>query len=385
MPPKKERRQQNKQDALRRATATHAESSHLGKPIVVCKDISERYDIESEMLEGQFAKVFKGYTKEDKQLRAIKTVIIEKDQTEGKDRIQIAWLAHEVEISRRVVHPNIVTLYEVVRTETTINLIYEMMDCDLWACICHKKTNGTQFTEQECGYFIKQLLEAVAYLHSHSIVHRDIKPENILVNNATNTLKLTDFGIAKVANSDVCTPFGSSSYMAPEIVSGVCKTASEILKMAHTEIVKVRSEAKLIDIWACGLILYLLLVGSFPAVAGRSKEKLEQFSKLGEWSEIVFAKCAKNKLQLADDAKELVVSLLQLDPSARPSASQSLQHPFILRCGTSCSPSTNDEQVEEVQKGDGDFALSELVQDVNDLLVLMRENMDTTHEKSTAG
>ena len=344
------------------------------------------------MTEGNFAKVYRGYTKTpDRQLRAVKTVVIEKDLTEGKDRIQIAWLAQEVEITRRVVHPNIVTLYEVVRTDSTINLIYEMMDCDLWELIRRNQDAGRMFfCEQECGYFIKQLLEAVDYLHSHHIVHRDIKPENILVETATNKLKLTDFGIAKLANSDVCTPYGTCSYMAPEIISGVT-TSKEILKMANTEILKiqVRSEVKQIDIWSCGLLFFLLLVGKRPCVAGRTKEALLHVSQVGrqhghDWSSVVFPQKDKHLWEgVAADAKELVVSLLQLDPALRPTSKVSLSHPFLSRCGNPTSSSLDDHQKisrTEVKTGDGDgdgdFALNDLAVAVNAQLANMRETLD---------
>ena len=290
----------------------------------------------NQICEGSFAKVYCSYTKPDREIRAIKVIETSKDKSE-KDGIKIAWLAQEIEITRRVSHPNIVTLYEIIKTGTTVNFVYEMMDCDLWEFLNELRRDSMWITERHVVFTMKSLLEVVAYLHSHDIVHRDIKPENLLIQKCNGIVKLTDFGIAKVVvGSASATPFGSRSYMAPEILSG---TRKGILQMNHTEIPKVpttKEGVKRMDLWSCGIVLYFLLIGSFPPIVGKTKEDLLPFMKKPEaWDFHVFPEVHDKKWKtVSPEGRKLVSLLLSLDPSDRPTAESALQHRFISRLDT---------------------------------------------------
>eukprot|EP01059_Diplonema_ambulator_P025373 TRINITY_DN4240_c0_g1_i2.p1 TRINITY_DN4240_c0_g1~~TRINITY_DN4240_c0_g1_i2.p1 ORF type:complete len:305 (+),score=88.97 TRINITY_DN4240_c0_g1_i2:291-1205(+) len=244
-------------------------------------------------------------------------------------QVKTAWLAQEIEITRRVSHPHIVQLYEIIKTDTTVYMVYEMMDCDLWEWLRGLRSEKMWISEVHTVFIMQSLLSVVAYLHSHDIVHRDIKPENLLFNKETMQVKLTDFGIAKVVNNH-CTPFGSSSYMAPEIVSGTI----EGLDMAADDIKKIlvtKDEVKQLDLWACGVVLYFLLIGGFPPIAGRSKEYLRDLNKTAEmWRDVLFpAKFEAKWAKVSLEGKALTFSLLSLDPWKRPTAQKALQNPFF--------------------------------------------------------
>ena len=177
------------------------------------------------------------------------------------------------------------------------------------------------------------LLEVVAYLHSHNIVHRDIKPENLLMNIKDGEdpyeIRLTDFGIAKIIDNR-CTPFGSRSYLAPEIVSGI-RQGCDMTTDEAEKVLMTRESVKGLDLWACGIVLYFLLVGDFPPIIGRSKEFLQpHYRDLKTWEETIFPeRTAKRWGRIASEDRQLILSLLSLEPNQRPSALKTLQHTFF--------------------------------------------------------
>ena len=116
------------------------------------------------------------------------------------------------------------------------------------------------YTEKECANIFKQILEAVNYLHAHGVCHRDLKPENILFSTLADdsSLKLIDFGLSKVLDGDKGTmkgAVGTTFYMAPEVISGTYNEKC--------------------DIWACGIILYIMLCGK-PPFYSQNEEELKK-------------------------------------------------------------------------------------------------------------
>eukprot|EP01064_Diplonema_japonicum_P004268 TRINITY_DN1278_c1_g1_i1.p1 TRINITY_DN1278_c1_g1~~TRINITY_DN1278_c1_g1_i1.p1 ORF type:complete len:368 (+),score=87.28 TRINITY_DN1278_c1_g1_i1:58-1161(+) len=325
MPPKKEAREASKAKAEMEAKQRYGDVGHEKKPIYECP-VEERYKMGRQVCEGSFAKVYEAWTKDEKEeIRAIKVM----HKANADTGIKTAWLAQEIEITRRVNHPNIVHLYEIIKTEKSVYYVYEMMDCDLWEFLRGLRKDNMWIHKQHVISIMKSLLEVVAYLHSHDIVHRDIKPENLLIDRATYNVKLTDFGIAKVINNQ-CTPFGSSSYMAPEIVSGTIAG----LDMAADDIQKIlmtKESVKQLDLWACGVVFYFLLIGGFPPIIGRPKEVLRPWTRDPElWKKVIFPPKFEDKwASVSAEGKNLVLSLLSVDAWKRPTAADSLNHPFM--------------------------------------------------------
>lgn len=149
----------------------------------------------------------------------------------------------------------------------------------------------------------------VNYLHINNIVHRDIKLENVLMqtdNKDDLTLKITDFGFAKLFNKgELLTDIlGSPLYMAPEIIQK-------------------KSYSSAVDIWAAGVLLHILLVGEPPYIAGTKKD--------------IFKKIKKDKVEfnnegwnnISKDCKDMLKSIFCKDPQIRPTAAQLLNHHWI--------------------------------------------------------
>uniref|UniRef100_A0A8C9BY31 Serine/threonine-protein kinase DCLK2 n=1 Tax=Phocoena sinus TaxID=42100 RepID=A0A8C9BY31_PHOSS len=170
-------------------------------------------------------------------------------------------------------------------------------------------TSSTKYTERDGSAMVYNLANALRYLHALSIVHRDIKPENLLVceyPDGTKSLKLGDFGLATVVEGPLYTVCGTPTYVAPEIIA----ETGYGLK---------------VDIWAAGVITYILLCG-FPPF--RSENNLQ---------EDLFDQILAGKLEfpapywdnITDSAKELISQMLQVNVEARCTAGQILSHPWV--------------------------------------------------------
>ncbi|XP_050829741.1 serine/threonine-protein kinase DCLK2 isoform X5 [Serinus canaria] len=215
-------------------------------------------------------------------------------------------IENEVSILRRVKHPNIIMLIEEMDTPTELYLVMELVKGgDLFDAI----TSSTKYTERDGSAMVYNLASALKYLHGLNIVHRDIKPENLLVceySDGTKSLKLGDFGLATVVEGPLYTVCGTPTYVAPEIIA----ETGYGLK---------------VDIWAAGVITYILLCG-FPPF--RSENNLQ---------EDLFDQILVGKLEfpspywdnITDSAKELISLMLHVNAEARYTAAQILSHPWV--------------------------------------------------------
>eukprot|EP01126_Amoeba_proteus_P051869 TRINITY_DN6226_c0_g2_i2.p1 TRINITY_DN6226_c0_g2~~TRINITY_DN6226_c0_g2_i2.p1 ORF type:complete len:230 (-),score=45.27 TRINITY_DN6226_c0_g2_i2:207-896(-) len=167
----------------------------------------------------------------------------------------------------------------------------------------------SNFTEQEAAVILKQLLEALVYLHNKGIVHRDLKLENLLLANPGElTVKLADFGLSKLfCGSAMHTACGTPFYVAPDILMATDETGY----------------GPAVDMWAAGVLLYILLSGRLP-FSGDSDEELFQNILDGDlvWKSPQFD-------EVSAEAKDLISHLIVVETSERFTAQQALNHPFI--------------------------------------------------------
>ncbi|KAF7247960.1 Serine/threonine-protein kinase DCLK3 [Varanus komodoensis] len=271
-------------------------------------DVEKCYEIGRTIGDGNFAVVKECHHRSTNRRYAMK--IIDKSKLKGKEDM----LQNEILIIKRLSHPNIVSLIEVFETDAEIYLIMEYVpDGDLFDAIIE----SVKFTEHDAALMITDLCEALVYIHSKNIVHRDLKPENLLVQrnpDKTTTLKLADFGLAKLVKKPIFTVCGTPTYVAPEILAE-------------------NGYGLEVDMWATGVILYILLCG-FPPFRSheRDQEELFQIIQLGHYE---FLSPYWDNISAA--AKDLISRLLVVDPKKRYTAKQILQHRWIHTAGKNSS------------------------------------------------
>ncbi|KAJ6443327.1 protein kinase SNF1 [Purpureocillium lavendulum] len=149
----------------------------------------------------------------------------------------------EIEYLQLLRHPHIIKLYTVIKTHSEIIMVLEYAGGELFD---HIVQHG-RMSESEARRFFQQMLCAVEYCHRHKIVHRDLKPENLLLDEHLN-VKIADFGLSNIMTDGnfLKTSCGSPNYAAPEVIGGKLYAGPEV------------------DVWSCGVILYVLLVGRLP-------------------------------------------------------------------------------------------------------------------------
>mmetsp|Transcript_3304 Transcript_3304/g.12722 ORF Transcript_3304/g.12722 Transcript_3304/m.12722 type:complete len:502 (+) Transcript_3304:339-1844(+) len=212
-------------------------------------------------------------------------------------------LKTEIAMQSLSTHPNVVNFLEAFRTPTHVVITIEYMDGGMLTNLCDPKKRIC--TEADIAYVLKCALQALAFMHRQHRIHRDIKSDNILVDYA-GRVKLADFGFAKkVSGKSLDTQCGTPGYVAPEILKGA-KYGTEV------------------DMWSCGVIVYILL-GGYPPFHDDNHAVLYRKIKAADYSfEPQYWE------QVSDDAKDLIRKMLVVNPESRLSADQALRHPWFL-------------------------------------------------------
>ena len=253
------------------------------------------YDLEKTIGTGGFAKVKLATHVFTGEKVAIKIM----DKTALGDDLPRVKL--EVEALKTLLHQHICRLYQVIETESHYFMVIEYCSGgELFDHIVEKN----RLSETESRKFFRQIVSAVAYLHSLGYAHRDLKPENVLLDKEEN-LKLIDFGLcAKPKNgieSHLQTSCGSPTYAAPELILGRKYLGSEV------------------DIWSMGVLLYALLCGFLP-FDDNSIDRLYGRILSGKYDEPGW---------LSNSSKKLIRAMLQIDPKKRITIQQLCKHPWI--------------------------------------------------------
>ncbi|XP_052865214.1 serine/threonine-protein kinase GL21140 [Anopheles cruzii] len=264
-------------------------------------ELQAKYTLGSVIGDGNFAVVIKLKDKQKTTEYALK--IIDKSKCSGKDH----YLAAEIRVMKKLTHPYIIQLVHDIETMKNMYLVLELVrGGDLFDAI----TRVTRFSENQSKIMIKHLASAMAYLHSLSIVHRDIKPENLLVELDSDgnviLLKLGDFGLACEVTEPLLSICGTPTYVAPEIL------------MESGYGVK-------IDVWAAGIILYILLCG-FPPFVSPDNQQEQLFDAILNG---YFDFPAPYWNNIGDSVRDLIINMLQSDPELRFSSEDILDHPWL--------------------------------------------------------
>ncbi|XP_006625478.1 calcium/calmodulin-dependent protein kinase type 1B isoform X1 [Lepisosteus oculatus] len=282
------------------------------------EDISAVYDLKEKLGEGSFSEVRLAQDKSSQKLVAIKC--IQKRALKGKE----AMLENEIAVLRKIQHGNIVALEDIFETPSQLYLVMTLVT---GGELLDRILERGMYTERDASHVIRQVLDAVQYLHELGIVHRDLKPENLLYDTPFEDSKIviSDFGLSKMEEQGaLSTACGTPAYVAPELLEQ-------------------KTYGKEVDLWAVGVISYILLCG-YPPFYDENDTKLYQQIVKAEyefdspyWDDI------------SESAKDFISHLLQRDPEKRFTCEQALRHPWIS--GSAALEKNIHESVsEQIQK-----------------------------------
>ena len=261
----------------------------------VKKQIIGNYRIEKTIGEGTFGKVKLGIHIPTEEQVAIK--ILEKDKIQ--DREDLERISREINFLKRLNHPNIIKIYDIIENSRNFYIIMELAsNGELFKYIVKKK----KLEETEASYFYYQLILGLEAIHKKKIVHRDIKPENLLLKD-NNILTIIDFGLSNKykKNQLLKTSCGSPCYAAPEMILG---------RKYH---------GLLVDIWSSGIVLYAMVCGYLP-FEDKNNDKLYKKILNGKF---------ELPSRLSNDCKDLIKKILTVNPKKRIGIDGIKKHPFL--------------------------------------------------------
>ncbi|CAL9683011.1 unnamed protein product [Knipowitschia caucasica] len=262
-------------------------------------DIKKIFDLKEVLGTGAFSEVVLAQEKLTGRMFAVKC--IPKKALKGKE----SSIENEIAVLRKIKHENIVALEDIYESPEHLYLIMQLVSGgELFDRIVEKGF----YTEKDASTLIRQVLDAVDYLHTMGIVHRDLKPENLLYFNPQDESKImiSDFGLSKMEGSGdvMSTACGTPGYVAPEVLAQ-------------------KPYSKAVDCWSIGVIAYILLCGYPPFYDENDSKLFEQILKADYefdapyWDDI------------SDSAKDFISRLMEKDPSKRYTCEQALRHPWI--------------------------------------------------------
>jgi len=264
------------------------------------QDINAFYDIGTKLGSGAFSIVKRAKDRQTGEDVAVKII--------DKGRIRIALMERELAILQKVRHPNVLPFYGAFEDKKNVFLVMELAK---GGELFDQLISRGSYSEEDASVIIKQVLLGVQYLHSVGVAHRDLKLENILCKShdaKTFHVYIADFGLSRIFEEEeigqMFTQVGSLEYCAPEILKGV-------------------PYEKEVDIWSVGVVTYTLLTGCFPFFSA-TKSNVELVNKI--------TACSYNWSGFPDvsnRARDFVAKLLMMDPKARMTSEQALNHPWI--------------------------------------------------------
>ncbi|XP_055518084.1 calcium/calmodulin-dependent protein kinase type II subunit beta isoform X50 [Leucoraja erinacea] len=287
-----------------------------------CTRFSDEFQICEELGKGAFSTVRRCVKLSTGQEYAAKMINTKKLPARDHQKLE-----REARICRLLKHSNIVRLHDSISEEGYHYLVFDLVTGgELFEDIVARE----YYSEADASHCIHQILDSVSHIHHHDIVHRDLKPENLLLASKCKgaAVKLADFGLAIEVQGEQQAWFGfagTPGYLSPEVL---------------------RKEAygKPVDIWACGVILYILLVG-YPPFWDEDQQKLYQQIKAGaydfpspEWDTVT------------PEAKNLINQMLTINPAKRITATEALKHPWVCQRSTVASMMHRQETVECLKK-----------------------------------
>jgi len=249
----------------------------------------------------------------------------------SKEEKRMEIIMVEINILQAVNHKNVVQLKDIFETDTHFYIIMEIIS---GGELFERIVELTHYSEKEAANVTAQILAGIYHLHSKRVVHRDLKPENLLLSSKEPKadVKITDFGLSEIFDEkepiSMDHAVGTPSYLAPEVLT--------LLENGEPY-------GKEVDLWATGVILYILLCG-FPPFYGESDDDIYDKIIDGDWSFL-----SPYWDNVSESAKDLISKLLTLDPKKRITAQEALAHPWIANQDSNSEEHLN-QTVEQLRK-----------------------------------
>ena len=274
------------------------------RKVVHYSNLRDLYEIKGNLGKGKFGLVKLGVHKESGRQVAIK--IINKEVIEG---MELERIKSEIDILKIAKHPNIIKLYDVFENEKYIYIIMEY--CAGGDLFNYIEKRDFKIKESRAAEIVHKLCTAVYFLHQYGIIHRDLKPENILMTDITDDadIRLVDFGLGKmIGPGEKCDePFGTFSYVAPEVLQE-------------------KPYDFKVDLFAIGIITYLLVAGFLPFDDENSEKEI---ARQTVYEPTPFPSFVWKNISL--EAKMFVDNLLDKNPDKRMNIQEVLQHKWLQK------------------------------------------------------
>nr|AWV50517.1 testis-specific serine/threonine-protein kinase 1 [Haliotis discus hannai]QHR80096.1 TSSK1-like protein [Haliotis discus hannai] len=287
--------------------------SRIVKDLVMSEEEAELkkrgYCLGTTLGEGSYAKVKSAFSEKLRKRVAVKIINRKRAPKDFREK----FLPRELQVLKVVDHHNVIALFEILEIHHKLYIVMEHAGHgDLLEYI---KLRGAQ-SEDQARKMFKQMMDGIDYLHKNHIAHRDLKCENLLLD-SENTLKVSDFGFARFYDNGVTskTFCGSAAYAAPEVLQGI------------------PYHVPLHDIWAMGIILYIMICASMPYDDSNLKRMVRDQTE----KKVSFSKSKK----ISVDCKDLVHRILEVNVKKRASIAMMSEHPWIRGASGSASTSVN--------------------------------------------
>ena len=241
-----------------------------------------------------------------------------------KNKKDLNRILYETNLMKKLDHPNITKIFETFENDKYFLISMEYINGGNLFSFVKKRR---KISEKISKYLFRQIILGLNHIHSHNIVHRDIKLENILID-FKNNIKICDFGIGTILKSSddlLYEQWGTPIYMSPEVLLSNKKN-------------NIGYKGFPVDIWACGIALYIMLSGTFPFITDNNESEISSFNDKSKRSETYYDKEIKfaiinkepNDIEnISIEAKDLLNGILNKDPNKRLTIEQILSHPWL--------------------------------------------------------
>lgn len=272
-----------------------------------------QYLLLTKLGEGSFSKVFLGQDQVTSKYYALKRVHLE---PLTKTISGVEQLETEIEIMRKIKHPNIISLHEVIHVvkDEIVYIVLEFANCGNLSSILE---SGFKFTPEQIKNIFAQIVAGVSFLHENSIVHQDLKPSNILLKSDGRVL-ISDFGIGH-SFQYAAMVVGTPAYQAPEVIDD-----SEIFDLSTENLLEEEEQAKSYpgeeDVWSLGVTLYELVFHDIPFYGGNVFEIVRS---------ILMTDILEPPAPCDPTLWDLISKMLTVDPKQRITVQEILKHPYL--------------------------------------------------------